>query len=628
MKQRWTAAACAILTLLTGCGREKTEHTTPTLDAKAIPLECDYTDTGYGNGKLYFFDGTAADVYDAVTGIWSRTENLPGTCIEVYEDELIVPSDGEICVVKDGEAAQTIPFDPSAWGLDSVSLCAADENRIALSGYDFSSLYLEHRVILMDRETGECEDLTALLKGSYEVLCVNGMDFDDDGGLVLTVKTTTEIDNDDNMCLIWRDEEVTGIPIPRCEDGRWNGGFLWYRDGTRLKKYSFDTIASTTAGVYSPEILEELTGIPWKSRHIRMFIDGYNVILVSAEDRAVYIDRLVYDSMPLRILAPDHVHFWDQYEEILLAYRTEHRRNVEVTEIPQEAWTDKLLLKLMAQDSDFDLYWLADTASDTVLASVLDKNRYLPMEEELFAGEGIPHGADGMFRDDGVLYGVPMDLSCWLIEVNRELFDAHGLTIPGNSWTADDLWKLCADVRKLGEELYVFGDVMEISAYLLQEWLETEPDNEQALLDLAENITEYADVLGMPMDPGAGYRYDAPTLLNITWSMGLPAEEQYENALPYPRYREDTPYRFRVTGLLMGNPDSEDPEAAKDLAARLWDPADVYGKAYHDLYANGGIVLRSGYGSALGELLTDLFTNGAEEFAQVFGQRVRMHMEG
>lgn len=623
MKRKWAAAV--LLLILTGCVKE--DAVIPTLDAASIVLEKEYVDVGYGNGKLYLFDGTAADVYDASAGTWSSFENLPGTCIDVYGNELIVSGADGVILAEDGKMEQ-LPFDPVSWGLGSVSLCSANDTWIAMAGQDASSPYLEHRVILMERKSGECEDWTEKLKKNYEVLSVNGMDFDDNGGLYLTVKVTTEIDNDDNVCLILRDGEVTEIPVPRCEDGRWDGGALWYRDGTRLKKYDFIEMTSATSGVYSPEILAALTGTLWESREVRMFLEGYNVILASVEDRRVYIDRLVYDSMPLRILAPDHVHFWDRYEEILLEYRTEYRRNVEVVDIPQEAWSEKLLLKLMAQDSDFDLYWIADPSADTVLASILDKNRYCPMSDDLFDKEGIPFGAVGMFRDEGNLYGFPMDLSCWLIEVDRELFDTHGLTVPEEGWTADDLWNLCGEVRKLGTDLYVFGDAMEISAYLVQEWLETEPEDQQSLLKLAQNIETNADVLGAPINPGEEYRYDTPALLNITWRKSLPTDELYENTLPYPRYREDTPQRFRVNGLLMVNPDSENTADAMILAEKLWNPDELYGKAYHDLYGMGGIVLRGGFGAAIGEHLPELFVNGADFFADAFGRRVRMYLEG
>ncbi len=629
MKEIWLMITVIVLGLMsTGCGKDHAEIIPP-FEASAVTLERSYISCEYSSGKLYFYDGTSVDIYDCVSKTWENMKNLAGICIGVNKDELILVTDEEICVIKDNAVSHTISFIPEEQGMLSVERCIADDNRIILMGYTADNEYLEHRMVLINRENVNCTDLTALLKREHQVLHVNGMDFTDNGQLAVTAKVTTEIDNDDNVSLILDPGSGTlsETVLERCEDGRWYGGYLWYREGAKLKRYHEDTMTTTTAAVYYQDSLASLTDTPWETRKMRMFIEGDNVILVSLEDCAVYIDRLVYEEDPLRILVPDTIHFWDQYEEVLLSYRTENHRNVEVTEIPAENFEDKLTLKLMTGDTDFDLYWLSDVSSSSALSAILDKNQYLPLPDSILTDSAIPAGADAMFRDDSSIFGVPMQMAYYFIDVDAELFAAHGLTVPDDTWTAADLWSLCDEVRELDEELYVFGDLMEISAYLLREWIETEPENKGTLAELAEKIAGYRDVLGTPVNSGGTYDYTASGLLKITWNKALPSDEVFENAVPYPRYHDSAPYRFQVSALLLANPYTENKDAALNMAAMLFEPERVYGNTYHDLYAAGGIGLCGSHMETIGEMLPDLF-NDPVSFAEAFGRRVQMRMQG
>ena len=106
-----------------------------------------------------------------------------------------------------------------------------------------------------------------------------------------------------------------------------------------------------------------------------------------------------------------------------------------------DKFVDNLRVKLLAGDDDYDVVMLEH--ADELLASILNYNLYLPLEDYDSISSGFDKNFDGV-RDvmsyDGHIFGIPYYLTV-------EGFTSEDNTIDklSSDYTLDDFWKLCEE---------------------------------------------------------------------------------------------------------------------------------------------------------------------------------------
>ncbi|MBR4000112.1 MAG: extracellular solute-binding protein, partial [Clostridia bacterium] len=137
-------------------------------------------------------------------------------------------------------------------------------------------------------------------------------------------------------------------------------------------------------------------------------------------------------------------------DNLVYILKRDHDIQLEVTTIDE----DKLKLKLLAGENDFDLYVGAMQDSGTYLTNtlILDYPVYEPLENF----PQIMEQMDGLFDDvvrlcsyDGHIFGVPKSFYIMntMLSYDAELLDELGVTLPDDDWTFADFYELAKEVR-------------------------------------------------------------------------------------------------------------------------------------------------------------------------------------
>ncbi len=219
--------------------------------------------------------------------------------------------------------------------------------------------------------------------------------------------------------------------------------------GSHLTRYDVKTGETTTlipADTLRMSILD-LT-FSGSSAIVRKFSGGISVVneFTSVEEGVTTV-KLLY------------LHKTDGYmENLVYILKRDHDIQLEVTTIAE----DKLKLKLLAGESDFDLYVGAMQDGGTYLTNtlILDYPVYEPLENF----PQIMEQMDGLFEDvvrlcshDGHIFGVPKSFYIMntMLSYDAELLEELGVTLPDADWTLADFYELAKEVRS--DNIYLTG---------------------------------------------------------------------------------------------------------------------------------------------------------------------------
>jgi len=108
-------------------------------------------------------------------------------------------------------------------------------------------------------------------------------------------------------------------------------------------------------------------------------------------------------------------------------------------------FTDRLRMKLLAGEDDFDIVYADRCDRGDILSAILRYQLYLPLES--YTGivknlENLAGGVADFMTYDGHLIGCPYSFGGISFIVNDAFYDS-GLTLPDKDWTMDDFYALC-----------------------------------------------------------------------------------------------------------------------------------------------------------------------------------------
>ena len=413
------------LFVLVSCGTEEMpeEYTFP--DAE---YAVNATDMAVVGDKIYYISDER--VYET-TSDSVVFEEFPVSRIAAAGDTFAVFGGG---VVKIGEDSYTLP-------VSEITSLVCVGNTI---GYTYRENNLE-MLGFVNRKNGDSISITPLESGQVRMLpykdksilvhCINTSsgyvllyDFDTETmkpGSVLI--DTTNIDlpayNKNDNAIYWLDGNAGGAHLTRYDPETGETSTLIPADALRM------SILDLTFSGGSAIVRKLSGGISVANEYTSVEEGVTTVKLLSLSKTDGYMDNLVY------ILKRDH------------------NIQLEVTTIAE----DKLKLKLLAGEGDFDLYIGAMQDGGVYLTNtlILDYPVYEPLENF----PQIMEQMDGLFEDvvrlcshDGHIFGIPSSfyITNTMLSYDAELLEELGVTLPDADWTLADFYNLAKEVRSEG----------------------------------------------------------------------------------------------------------------------------------------------------------------------------------
>ena len=414
------------LFVLVSCGTEELpeEHTFP--DAE---YAVNATDMAVVGGKIYYISGEK--VYETASEA-VVFEEFPVSRIAAAGDTFAVFGGG---VVEIGEDSYTLP-------VTEITSLVCVGNTI---GYTYRENDLE-MLGFVNRKNGDGISIPPLESGQVRMIpykdksvlvhCINT-----ESGYVLLYDFDTETMKPGGVML-----DPTAMDLPAYHQSE---NAIYWLDGNvggnaHMTRYDVETGESTTlipADALRMSILD-LT-FSGGSAIVRKFSGGISVVneFTSVEEGVTTVKLL-------------SLHKTDGYmDNLVYILKRDHDIQLEVTTIAE----DKLKLKLLAGESDFDLYVGAMQDGGTYLTNtlILDYPVYEPLENF----PQIMEQMDGLFNDvvrlcshDGHIFGVPKSFYIMntMLSYDAELLAELGVTLPDAGWTLADFYELAKEVRSEG----------------------------------------------------------------------------------------------------------------------------------------------------------------------------------
>ena len=145
--------------------------------------------------------------------------------------------------------------------------------------------------------------------------------------------------------------------------------------------------------------------------------------------------------------------------------------------------------------------WYPDFQNPANLAATLSLGPFIEADLSFSIDDLYPPFVE-QFTWQGRLWGLPAEAWPWVIEYNKDLFDAAGVDYPAPDWTTDDLLELAVALTQGEGEAKQYGFV-------------TQPDQTTDLLLMAERLG--ARLIDWSVDPPA-IVFDDPAMIEaVSW---------------------------------------------------------------------------------------------------------------
>ena len=196
----------------------------------------------------------------------------------------------------------------------------------------------------------------------------------------------------------------------------------------------------------------------------RIFYTGTDCLLWDSENGVLSVYDIRSGGETLTVIRPVSYigkggvtggSFFSGYsEEDMVNFSVEYDCRVESISYPADEYENRLRMKLLAGDKDFDIVYFDDSCG-AMLPAILNYGLYLPLEKYESVAAGFERYMDGVreiMTCNWHLIGVPFTVSSRGIQIT-ERYAELGLPELRNDWTQEDFWKICdAAVGKLNSD--------------------------------------------------------------------------------------------------------------------------------------------------------------------------------
>ncbi len=226
-----------------------------------------------------------------------------------------------------------------------------------------------------------------------------------------------------------------------------------YQDGVEsLRQISMETYAAQAGRVSGKVDGNYYIGKIWYTGKDIILWDTYHHTVTIYDDY-----RLQKDS--LRILYPKFQSAdqnytdigWGSVEEDMNRFEEQYDIAVKGTGYPADQFQDRLRMKLLAGDSDYDVVYMEKAEQSELFASILQYELFLPLENDpefMACWLEMLEGVQDALTWNGHLYGVPLKIKGKGLYITESYISAGLPEIPSD-WNLDTLWEICAAAEKV-----------------------------------------------------------------------------------------------------------------------------------------------------------------------------------
>ena len=351
-------------------------------NSRTIEYDSYYFDFSVDNDNIYLLGNDNVEVYrDKVGNIMNYTDQT-GIAISAYNNLVALLREDEIILCdENGKTIKTYPLN-NIDNIEKFNDIIMNEQYIIFYGVESDLDYIHHRVFCISRKDDKMTEISDLNKNKT-VYFINGISFIDKERLVVTAKITLDYFTDNNIIATFdlsKKQLVYERELPHASDVSQSNGYIYYGDEMKVYRYSETDHVSTVIRSYKKDMILSDSDKDISINNRKLLVTSQNIIYLFPTSKTIYFDRLKYEMDPVRIIAPISEKLYERFEDEILSFTMETRVPVEVTELPDENYLDKLNLKLMAHDHDFDLFFLTHIDKNQTLQGILDKKFYRKLQ--------------------------------------------------------------------------------------------------------------------------------------------------------------------------------------------------------------------------------------------------------
>ncbi|MBQ2724599.1 MAG: hypothetical protein IJF78_02710 [Clostridia bacterium] len=306
-----------------------------------------------------------------------------------------------------------------------------------------------HRLTRLNRNTGVIEDVP---------------DTENSYGKRYVVKSLSAMDDDRIMVLCWSDkdpvsarfgslirivdsetgkrEQIIGLPdLPSCAAYNPADGYIYSvsHSAVPVGDKNYHTLYR-----HSGDSQEETAYIDSMTPISKLMMNGREYFAYSAYSSAV-ITASVPDAKNTVRLLMDNAQIKSELQSLVILLQSEYGINLVLKQLPADQYDEKVRLKLLAGDNDFDLMVIPDAGD--LLSPVLNNHAYRSLDEfpEVTArfDEMFPF-VRGMCTNEkyGDVFGMPFgwNLSRCVLAVSPQASDY--IAVPDSAWTIEQFCDL------------------------------------------------------------------------------------------------------------------------------------------------------------------------------------------
>ncbi|MBR5366206.1 MAG: hypothetical protein IK132_08215 [Clostridia bacterium] len=624
-----------MILLITSCGKTKNENTLR-LEDSVVSTEYDFLDLSCSGETLIIAGESGVHTISLASGNDSKISDFSCSAIDANGDELFCFGDDKIHIMNlSGKDKEQYDLKAESFGVSKIDRIVGSKNYVVLFGYKTNSELLESKILLIDRMGSGITDLTDTMDRFNEINYVRGADFVSDNQLLMIIKPSTNLSNEANVIIKYDVEERSIINkdlLPHSSECCFCDGIVYYIENENVRGFDYTDGSKTLIKRFTKEMIEEKHGIEWIELNLKLAVIQDGILMASPYAKTVLIEKMEYNDKVLQILVPDDVDFYWMNQEQIADVEQEKQINIEIKELPAEYFKEKLTLKYMEHDSSFDIILYPHVRSDMGLQSIINNKLYYPItenDETLSVMDDLPVSCE-IVEQKGSIFGLPWDFNYYFIDVNENLWMENGIPYPGEDLTIQNVWELCEYISHCEREIYVFNDMMEIMAYMINQWIENDATNLDALYEIIENCYKYTGILAPAVN--GTYRTNIEnSLYNINWKHSIFDDVNANNTKisKYPIYTDESPDYVNLSSVLLINPYTEKVELAKHVISRLAETR------YTRLFVSNNkldyakpYLLSGGVANAVANALGNMDQMGASEMAEEIYRAVNMIING
>lgn len=322
----------------------------------------------------------------------------------------------------------------------------------------------------------------------------------------------------------------------------------------------------------------------------RIFFSGNNYILWSKIDQNIQIIKADTSPESINIILSDALAARYNINALVQRYR-DRNVHIKITTYSDNTYDDKLRLKLLAGDDDFDIFLLSLENENAYLWDIIRNNAFEPLDGYacfLDNKKQMFQSLQNMMTDfQGRTYGIPLSFANRYSVIGcTDEFRLNGIDYPQQGWTISDFFDFCEQVknRKI-DELYVCSNAFlnTLVLYTVQTSVYNGQIDEEKLLSVFEQIEKYS---------ASGLFYDETEPVEhylIRNASLIPNRIRNTNAdiTAYRNFPSIDGMTFEyMMGCAMVNPKSNHKNESASFLAFITSPEIIYGNKQNSDFGN------------------------------------------